>query len=132
VPAPLVGLTSLAAGADQLFAECVLARGGALHVILPFADYDHELEPPVRARFYALLGRATTVRTLSGHASKDAAYDEAGQLVVQGAEQLVAVWDGLPARGLGGTADAVDCARRLGRPVLHVNPVRRVTGWLPD
>ena len=36
---PLVGLTSLAAGADQLFADVVLERGGSIEVVLPFAEY---------------------------------------------------------------------------------------------
>jgi hypothetical protein len=33
------------------------------------------------------------------------------------AEVLIAVWDGLPARGLGGTADVVAYAKQCGRPV---------------
>ena len=31
---PIVGVTGLAEGADQRFAECVLARGGTLHAVL--------------------------------------------------------------------------------------------------
>jgi len=44
---------------------------------------------------------------------------------------LVAVWNGQPARGPGGTADAVAFARGLGRRVVHVNPAARATAWLP-
>jgi hypothetical protein len=31
---PIVGLTSLAIGADQLFARCVLETGGSIHAII--------------------------------------------------------------------------------------------------
>ena len=35
---------------------------------------------------------------------------------------LVAVWDGLPARGFGGTADAVAYAERTGVPCTIIWP----------
>src|ERR1051326_2213357 len=37
---PLVGVTSLAIGADQLFAKCVLELGGELMAIIPFVNYE--------------------------------------------------------------------------------------------
>jgi hypothetical protein len=37
-------------------------------------------------------------------------------------DRLVAVWDGLPARGVGGTAEVVADARELGLPVEVVWP----------
>src|SRR5438045_1966363 len=36
---PLIGLTSLAIGADQLFAEAVLGCGGMIEAIIPFDGY---------------------------------------------------------------------------------------------
>jgi hypothetical protein len=50
------------------------------------------------------------------------------------ADQLVAVWDGLPARGYGGTADVVAAARRRGMPVVVVWPpgARRDSPGLAD
>ena len=35
-------------------------------------------------------------------------------------DRLLAVWDGLPSRGLGGTGDIVTYARTLGRPVTVI------------
>ncbi|MGA2535030.1 MAG: adenylate/guanylate cyclase domain-containing protein [Terracidiphilus sp.] len=62
------GYGSLAAGADILFAEALLARGAALHVILPFPIPEF-LEQSVRSageswigRFHDCLAAATTVR----------------------------------------------------------------------
>ena len=39
-PSALVAYGSLACGADMLVAEAILARGGELHVVLPFAEED--------------------------------------------------------------------------------------------
>ena len=38
------------------------------------------------------------------------------------ADELWAVWDGKPARGYGGTADVVACARENGVPVRVIWP----------
>jgi hypothetical protein len=38
------------------------------------------------------------------------------------ARNLCAVWDGLPARGYGGTADVVAYARQHGKPVHVIWP----------
>lgn len=38
------------------------------------------------------------------------------------ADLLFAVWDGLPARGFGGTADVVAHARKAGVPVIVIWP----------
>ncbi|EDY51731.1 hypothetical protein [Streptomyces clavuligerus] len=44
------------------------------------------------------------------------------ELLVDRCDELVAVWDGLPARGFGGTADAVAYARRTNTPVTVLWP----------
>ena len=42
---------------------------------------------------------------------------------VNGADVLIAVWDGQPARGKGGTADVVDYAKSLGKPLVVIDAV---------
>jgi hypothetical protein len=42
--------------------------------------------------------------------------------MVDRADRLIAVWDGLPARAYGGTADVVQYARHKGTPVTVVWP----------
>jgi hypothetical protein len=54
--------------------------------------------------------------------STERAHLAAGQVVVDRSERLVAVWDGKPARGIGGTADIVSYARQKGVPVAVVWP----------
>ncbi len=52
----------------------------------------------------------------------EAAFMAAGEAVVGRCQVVIAVWDGLPAAGLGGTADAVARARELGRRVIVIWP----------
>lgn len=49
-----------------------------------------------------------------------AAYALAGRATVAHCDVLIAVWDGLPKRGAGGTAEIVEVALRRGVPVIHV------------
>lgn len=120
--APIVGLSSLAVGADQLFAELVLDAGGDLKVIVPSDEYESTFDADGRARYVALLAAAREVEKLTFPAPTEAAFLAAGRRIVDECELLIAVWDGLRARGVGGTADIVEYARRLGRPVEVVWP----------
>ncbi len=56
--------------------------------------------------------------------TRESAYERAGRLVVERCDVLVALWDGAPARGRGGTAQMVDEARRRGRDVVVIPVVR--------
>jgi hypothetical protein len=118
-PAPgvLVGVTSLADGADLLFAETILALGGALEVVLPAFRYRHVVPADSLEAHDRLLARAHRVRRLAFPESTSEAHMAAGRVLVDGADLLVAVWDGRPARGFGGTGDVVAYARSRGVPV---------------
>jgi hypothetical protein len=55
-------------------------------------------------------------------APSEDAYLAAGKHIVDRAGLLVALWNGKPAAGKGGTGDIVAYARSQGRPVVHVHP----------
>ncbi|WP_377271801.1 hypothetical protein [Peterkaempfera sp. SMS 1(5)a] len=120
----LVGVSCIAAGADTLFAEEVIAAGGRLVVVLPSMDYRAvQVGPDHAAGFDRLLGAADEVVTMPHRTAGPAAYRAANGELLRRAERLVAVWDGNPPSGAGGgTADAVLEARRLGLPVDVVWP----------
>lgn len=123
VSGEVTGLTSLAAGADQHFAREVLERGGRLHVIVPCEGYESAFaDQAARASFHELLAAAWKVETLPYDRPSGEAFMEAGKRVVDLAEVVVAVWNGQPAQGLGGTADVVHYARARGREVTIVWP----------
>jgi hypothetical protein len=119
----LIGLTCLADGADQLFAGAVLKHGGALEVIVPAAEYRDGLEPAAaRGRYDELIAQASWIVKLPFVESSEEAHMAAGRRIVETSDMLVAVWDGKPARGHGGTADVVAYARLEGVPVEVVWP----------
>ncbi|MDQ2881440.1 MAG: hypothetical protein M3Y48_09440 [Actinomycetota bacterium] len=120
--AGLTGVTSLAAGSDQLFAIEVLAAGGHLHVVLPCQAYEETLKADDRTTYRHLLGQALTIETMPFEEPSEGAYFAAGCRVVDLCQRLLAVWDGQPARGLGGTADIVNYAREQGREVQVIWP----------
>jgi hypothetical protein len=113
----LVGVSSLAAGADQLFAAEILRAGGRLEVVIPCAGYESTFGPQEIGLYRDLLDRAADVSALPFPQPSEAAYMAAGIAIVERSEVLVAVWDGQVARGLGGTADIVRYAESRGRRI---------------
>jgi hypothetical protein len=119
----LVGLTCLARGADQVFADAVLELGGSLEVVVPASDYFTGISDPVsRKRCDAYLDAANSAVTMPFETSGPAAYLNASQYLIDHCDLLLAVWDGSPATSTGGTADAVAYARERGRSIVVVWP----------
>lgn len=119
----LVGVSCLARGADQLFAEVVLDAGGVLEVVLPSVDYrENKVKPYNRDQFDGLLMRSSAVRYMSHRIAGRAAYEDANETVLGDIDRLFAVWDGRPADGKGGTGDAVEAARGRRIPVEVIWP----------
>jgi hypothetical protein len=117
------GISSLAEGADQIFAEQVLKAGGALTAVVPAAHYGRSFATTAGSAAYRRLrALAREVIELPFSAPSEEAYLAAGQRVVGLAEVLLAVWDGTPSRGVGGTADVVAFASDRGVPTTVVWP----------
>ncbi|MDH4066599.1 MAG: adenylate/guanylate cyclase domain-containing protein, partial [Acidobacteriota bacterium] len=128
------GFTSAACGADIIFLEALAELGGKSHVVLPynreqFVRTSVDIVPGAdwAARFDRALARATEVVVASDHplGSGSISYEYAFRLLDGGAgvradeldTELVclAVWDGEPGDGRGGTATAVEHWKRRGR-----------------
>lgn len=118
----VMGLSSLADGADQVFARAVSDLGGKLEVIIPAERYREGLPEDAQAEYDDLLGQAVCVHRLPFTDSTPESHMAASKLMVDGADELYAVWDGKPARGYGGTADVVAFARERGTPVRVIWP----------
>jgi hypothetical protein len=121
---PLVGITSLAIGADQLLARLVLECGGQIHAVLPYQDIDRSFSCEDLPAFQLLVDQAD-IEVLDTPGTDQDAYLAAGLRVVDLSDLLIAVWDGQPAEGKGGTADVVAYAERKGVPLVYINPVTR-------
>lgn len=123
-----VAVSALAEGADRIFAEVALASGFRLEVLLPFSSADYETtfgDAATTADYRALLSRAQSVTELRGDLSNTkGAYEAVGRASVAGAGILVAVWDGAPAAGRGGTPEIVDHALACDVPVIWIDAAR--------
>ncbi|RKN06530.1 hypothetical protein [Streptomyces radicis] len=122
-PAELVGVSCVAAGADALFAEAVVEVGGRLVLVIPSRDYRARKVGPEQFRqFDRLVESAHEVVTMPRERADREAYEAAGKELLRRADRLVAVWDGSPPNGRGGTACVVRQAREAGLPVDVVWP----------
>lgn len=116
----ITAVSSLAIGADELFARLVLEAGGRLHAVLPFEGYERTFDAAHIEDYRSLLAQAETVETLNVSGSDEDAYWAAGRRVVDLSDVLIAVWDGRPARGKGGTADVVGYAVAASKSVAYI------------
>ncbi len=121
---PLVGVTSLALGADQLLARLILEQGGTIHAVLPFANIERSFLPQ-HVPAYRELAQQATIEVLTTPGTDEDAYLAAGKRVVELSDVVLAVWNGKPAKGKGGTADVVAYALRRGLPLIHIDPISR-------
>jgi hypothetical protein len=125
-------LSPLAEGADRLAATVVLLRPlwklwGILP--LPVEDYHRSFSSTAsRSEFDALLKKTQKTLVLRPPTDRTEAYRKLGIYLVNHCHVLLAVWDGLPARGPGGTAEIVEHARKRGLPLALV----RLDGGLPE
>jgi hypothetical protein len=119
----LTGVSCLARGADSIFAEVIIDLGAKLEVILPSTNYrETKVKPDHAPQFDRLLAQATTVRTMPFDTAGRDAYVAANEAVLDSIDQLIAVWDGQPSTGRGGTADTVTDAQSRAVPVIIIWP----------
>lgn len=116
--------TSLAVGSDQVFAREAIALGIPVNAVIPMAGYENFFKGSGLASYESLLVHCNVIR-LDGGENDEKSFLNAGRYVVDNSDLLIAIWDGKPANGLGGTADIVDYCLALGQTVVHINPILR-------
>lgn len=115
----IVCVSSLALGADQIFANIALELGIDLHAIIPCRNYDQTFHNNAQIKEYKnILMLAKNIELLDFEKPSEEAFWAAGMKVVDTSDILFAVWDGRKARGLGGTADVVSYAKAQLKKVL--------------
>jgi hypothetical protein len=124
LPSPIAAYTSLARGADQIFAEAAVNAGATLHAVIPFHGYERTLTGDALTTYERLLSVAS-VEVLKTSGSDEDAYLAAGERIADSVDVMIAVWNGRPAKGRGGTADIVEYCRRKAIPWIHINPESR-------
>jgi hypothetical protein len=127
-PDEWIAFSSVAEGSDQLFVAQARTLGWSWHAVLPLAhaEFAKDFSAAEWARVEALLAGAENVRVIAENGTREDAYLDCGMETVNGADVLLAVWDGEPARGKGGTADVVAYAQSLGKPVVIIDAATHV------
>jgi hypothetical protein len=128
LPSPLIAVSSLAVGADQLFARLMIDRGAFIDAVIPFEGYERTFTTAgARNEYFALLAHAASVTVLPRVGDDEECFLNAGKTVVRRSDVLIAIWNGRPARGLGGTADIVRFAKQEQRlQIKWINPAATV------
>jgi hypothetical protein len=120
-------VSSLAEGSDRIVSEAGLGAGFRLEAVLPFnrSEYVHDFETDTsRKEFEQLLARASDVFELDGISDqRPRAYEAAGLFMLANIDLLIAIWDGQPAAGIGGTEEIVNRAIADGLVVVWIEPI---------
>jgi class 3 adenylate cyclase len=136
-----IGYASAACGADVLFHECLLARGGESNVVLPFDKEDFFQTsvsfagPSWKRRVETILAKCSLVEqaTRGGyHSGNEILFSYANELIIGKAilrsrfletePLLVAVWDGGHNGKPGGTSECVRLWEQTGFPYIVIDP----------
>ncbi|MGA8172406.1 MAG: hypothetical protein WB816_16460 [Methylocystis sp.] len=122
--APALRMVSpLAEGADRLVAEEALKAGFTLFAPLPFPKAEYEKDFPLSVgTFRALLARAETLELDGSHGDlAEESYREIGRFVIRNCDVLIALWDGEPQHGGGGTGEIVQLAAQADLPIWWID-----------
>jgi hypothetical protein len=121
------GFTCLAKGADQLYAEILLTKSLPYTFVQPCHKYESTfITAEDLANFRRLYREAARIVEMPFQDPSESAFLSAGQFIVDTCELMIAVWDGRPAKGLGGTADVVSYAVAKRKATVHLNPVTQL------
>lgn len=118
----LTGYTSLAPGADQIFTWALRAAGDDVIFVQPADNIESTIPADNMNDFQAARQICTTTIRMPFTTAGEPAYLQAGSWIADHTDLLLAVWDGRPAGGLGGTADIVERRRSSGRPLTLIWP----------
>jgi hypothetical protein len=133
---PLLLLTGLAEGADQLVAEVALEQNVSVVAVLPMPldIYRTTMAEPAQTLLEALLARASLqiMLPIGHHTSEELrtnevaradCYEALAVFLTRHSQALIALWDGKPSDRRGGTAQVVEAVRTgngRGGVVFHV------------
>lgn len=124
-------LSGLAEGADRLAAFVALGRSWSLRAVLAFHRMRFEEDFPTAfaiGEFRALLSAADKIDEPKksahvGHPPEEG-YQAVGQALLARSDVLIAIWDGMPSEGKGGTVDVIEAAQARGIPVIWMHATK--------
>lgn len=123
--------SAIAEGADRYAADAALARGWRLVTPLPFSieRYEEDFEDEASKEHYQrLLWASRRVLPVSDELVAQvggggaAPYAAVGRALIERADLLLCVWNGLPPKGPGGTSEVAALMLERGGLVLWISP----------
>jgi hypothetical protein len=127
-PAVLL-ISALAIGADTLAAELALERKWHLAVAMPFFEeaYERDFVKEAAPAFKAMLERARAEGAVVELDNDDPqqrpqGYLQSGRFMLRHCDLMLAIWNGGPSAGVGGTGDVIAEARAMNIPIVKVDP----------
>jgi hypothetical protein len=118
-------ISMLAEGADLVGMQAALDCGAELMGVLPFDEQSYRkgfAGGPSRVVFDDVLSKLSSIVVLGGIVGDDTSYELANSEILDRSDVVIAVWNGDPARGPGGTGDVVHDALQRGLPVIVIRP----------
>jgi len=132
--APLAAVSSVAKGADTIFAETAAELKLPWTLVLPFPveefrkDFNKPVEQADWQRVERLLPRSLRTLIESPVGLRPEAYNDCGIRTVDECDVLLAVWNGQKSTDKrGGTGDIVEYAREIQKPMIWIDPVTGAT-----
>lgn len=117
-------ISALAEGSDRLVVQRLLERWDARLVVplpLPEDLYLQDFRSPdLRQEFLDLLAQADEIVRFPADIGRPNGYAAASDYLLDHCDLLIALWDGEPAQGDGGTGNVVAAARQLGLPIAWI------------
>ncbi|MBI5679907.1 MAG: SLATT domain-containing protein [Methanobacterium sp.] len=122
-------ISPLAEGADRVATEEILKLSSLedntfLEAILPLSPNEYHQDfagDESKTQFNNLLNLANVVNEIDQSESREDAYYKAGTYTVDNCDVLIAIWDGKPPAGLGGTAQIIEYAKKNGKRIFWIN-----------
>lgn len=118
-------ISMLAEGSDRIAAKCALELGYELQCPLPFTKEDFISdfkEQHSKNEFLTLISKADRVFELDfGRENEPQSYLDAGLVMLEHSDFIIAVWDGNKAKGRGGTEEIVNYALYHEIPVIWID-----------
>lgn len=126
----------LAEGADMVVAQFFINFNKKIKIIVPlpfdikmykksFKDKDSEnkFDDLLKSSYknYALTNTYSLDEIQRNSAIKNELYKAVGEHVVDNSDIIIAVWNGKPSNGTGGTAEIVEYAKKKNKMILYIN-----------
>jgi hypothetical protein len=119
----MYGICSAAAGGDQLFGESCIELKIPLRILLPrpAEQFRADFDEASWQRSVHIMENAISVEVTGQYEARNEQFYDCGIQTVAESQLLVALWDGQPSRGVGGTQEIVSYARKTGHPIAWIH-----------